>query len=217
MAKAGATSKGTGTGTKKSVKTRQALIDATIQTIRDEGFSGASARAIADRAGLNQGLVFYHFGSVVDLLLAALDEVSQIRMVKYSAEMAKVTSPTELLGLATQIFQDDLDTGYVTVLVEMIGGAASTPGLGSEIATRIGPWFTFAEGALDQTFGDTPVASLLPSSDVAYMVVALYLGLEMLTHLDGDRDPALRLFAHAQQFVSLIGTLSAFIPSKATS
>jgi hypothetical protein len=138
-------------------------------------------------------------------------------MEKYSTAMTQVSSPTELLGLATQIFQDDLDTGYVTVLVEMIGGAASTPGLGAEIASRITPWFTFAQDALDQTFGGTPVASLLPSSDVAYMLVAFYLGLEMLTHLDGDREPALRLFNHAQQFVSLIGTLSAFIPTKATS
>jgi AcrR family transcriptional regulator len=216
MAKAGVTSQGAASGSKKSMKTRQALIDATIQTLREEGFSGASARAIADRASLNQGLVFYHFGSVVDLLLAALDEVSRIRMEKYSAEMAKVSSPTELLGLATQIFQDDLDTGYVTVLVELISGGASTPGLGAEIALRINPWFTFAQDALDQTFGGTPVASLLPSSDVAYMLVALYLGLEMLTHLDGDRDSALRLFNHAEQFVALIGTLSAFIPSKAT-
>jgi AcrR family transcriptional regulator len=198
------------------MKTRQVLIDATIQTLREEGFSGASARAIADRAGLNQGLVFYHFGSVVDLLLAALDEVSRVRMEKYSAEMAQVSSPTELLGLATRIFQDDLDTGYVTVLVEMISGGASTPELGAEIAQRIRPWFTFAQEALDQTFGGTPVASLLPSSDVAYMLVALYLGLEMLTHLDGDREPALRLFNHAHQLVALIGTLSAFIPTKTT-
>jgi AcrR family transcriptional regulator len=217
MAKAGVTSQGAASGSKKSIRTRQALIDATIQSLREEGFSGASARAIADRAGLNQGLVFYHFGSVVDLLLAALDEVSKVRMEKYSTAMTQVSSPTELLGLATQIFQDDLDTGYVTVLVEMIGGAASTPGLGAEIASRITPWFTFAQDALDQTFGGTPVASLLPSSDVAYMLVAFYLGLEMLTHLDGDREPALRLFNHAQQFVSLIGTLSAFIPTKATS
>jgi hypothetical protein len=54
---------------------------------------------------------------------------------------------------------------------------------------------------------------LLPSSDVDYTVVALYLGLEMLTHLNGDREPALRLFAHAQQLVVLLGALSVFTPS----
>jgi hypothetical protein len=53
----------------------------------------------------------------------------------------------------------------------------------------------------------------MPSGDVAYSVVALYLGLEMLTHLNGDREPALKLFAHAQQMVVLLGALSAFIPT----
>jgi AcrR family transcriptional regulator len=217
VAKAGATSNVDVPGTKRSATTRRALIDATIETLREEGFTGASARAIADRAGLNQGLVFYHFGSVVNLLLAALDAVSEIRMEKYSAAIAQVASASEILNIATQIFQDDLDTGYVTVLVEMIAGASSTPGLGAEVATRIGPWFTFAKDALDKTFGDTPIASLLPSSDVAYMVVALYLGLEMLTHLNGDREPALRLFAHGQQMVNLLGALSAFTPTKTIS
>jgi AcrR family transcriptional regulator len=213
MAKAGATSKVTASGTKKSATTRQALIDSTIATLREEGFSGASARAISDRAGLKQGLVFYHFGSVVNLLLAALDAVSEARMQKYGPAIAQVSSASEIMNIATQIFQDDLDTGYVTVLVEMIGGASSTPGLGGEVATRIGPWFTFAKDALDKTFGDSPIAALMPSGDVAYSVVALYLGLEMLTHLNGDREPALKLFAHAQQMVVLLGALSAFTPT----
>ncbi len=213
MAKAGVTSAFSASGTKRSANTRKALIDSTIETLREEGFSGASARAISDRAGLNQGLVFYHFGSVVNLLLAALDAVSELRMEKYGSAIEQASSPTEIMNIATQIFQDDLDTGYVTVLVEMIAGASSTPGLGAEVATRIAPWFTFAKDALDKTFGDSPIAALLPSSDVVYTVVALYLGLEMLTHLNGDREPALRLFAHAQQLVVLLGALSVLTPS----
>jgi AcrR family transcriptional regulator len=38
------------------------------------GFAGASAREIARRADCNQALVFYHFGSVTELLLAGLDD-----------------------------------------------------------------------------------------------------------------------------------------------
>ena len=43
---------------------RSALIAATIDALREEGFVGASARAIATRAGFNSAAVFYHFGSV---------------------------------------------------------------------------------------------------------------------------------------------------------
>lgn len=217
MAKSGSPSKVATGSTARSANTRRALVDAAIETLKEHGFSGASARAISERAGLNQGLVFYHFGSVANLLLAALDAVSGDRMVKFSAAVENVSSPTELMDVAAQIFREDLDTGHVTVLVEMIAGASSTPGLGAEVATRIGPWFTFTKDAIDKTFGDSPFASILPSSDVAYTIVALFLGLEMLTHLDGDRERALTIFAHAQQLVTLLGAFSAFAPPKATS
>lgn len=47
------------------------------------------------------------------------------------------------------------------------------------------------------------MSAVLPAKDVAHAVVALYLGLEMLSHLDGDADPALALFAHAKQVAAL--------------
>ena len=43
----------------------------------------------------------------------------------------------------------------------------------------------------------------VPVDDAAHAVVALYLGLEMLSHLDGDREPALRLFDRAGQLATL--------------
>jgi len=131
MAKAGSPSKVATAGTARSANTRRALVDAAIETLKEHGFSGASARAIAERAELNQGLVFYHFGSVANLLLAALDAVSESRMVRFSAAVTSVSSPAELMDVAAQIFREDLDTGHVTVLVEMIAGASSTPGLGA--------------------------------------------------------------------------------------
>src|ERR1700720_1396294 len=79
--------------------TRRLLIDAAIETLKSEGFSGASARAIAKRAGGNQALVFYHFGSVVDLLLAALDEVSARRLARYSAALGQVRNLSDLLAV----------------------------------------------------------------------------------------------------------------------
>ncbi len=105
------------------------------------------------------------------------------------------------------IFREDLDAGYVAVLAEMIAGTSSTPGLGPEVSARLGPWFAFAERAVATTLGGPPLDSVLPPGDVAYAIVALYLGLEMLTHLDGDRTRALGLFAHARSLAGLLDAL----------
>jgi len=190
----------------RSRATRQALVDAAIESLRIDGFAGASARAIASRAGSNQGLVFYHFGSVSDLLLAALDEVSSRRMARYSTAIETAASPSELVGVAARIFREDLDEGYVTVLVEMIAGATTSPALGEAVAARIEPWMSFTRDALEQTATGSPLASVMPTEDAAYAVVALYLGLEMLSHLDGDRRRALALFDRAGALATLFTT-----------
>jgi AcrR family transcriptional regulator len=216
MAKSGSPSQLKEKGTPRSTETRRLLVEAAIASLKEVGYAGTSARAIAERAGVNQGLIFYHFGSVADLLLAALDSVSADRLEQYSRALEGVRSPAELVGVASAIFSEDLDAGYVTVLVEMIAGASSTPGLGPEVASRIEPWTEFAQGALASNLGDSPIGSLLPMSDVAHAVVALYLGLEMLSHLNGDRAPSLALFAHAKQIAGLFSTLSSSSPYKET-
>jgi AcrR family transcriptional regulator len=192
---------------KASANTRSTLISAAIETLKVDGFSGASARAIARRAGCNQGLVFYHFGSVANLLLAALDAVSADRLEKYGAAAAQAESPSELAILAEVIFQEDLDAGYATVLVELISGASSVPGLGPEVATRIEAWTRFAESAIDRSLNPRVLAATAPSSELAYGVVAMYLGLEMLSHLNGDRAQALSLFQRLNRLITLADAL----------
>lgn len=209
MAKSGAPSSAVAEGSERSAPTRRRFVEAAIETLKSDGYAGASARSIAQRAGLNQGLIFYHFGSVANLLLAALDSVSEERLQLYGAEVSGVTSPVQLVDAAEGIFRNDLAAGYITVLVEMIAGASATPGLGPAVASRIQPWREFARSTIDTSLGSSPLGGVLPAKDVAHAVVALYLGLEMLSHLDGDAEPALALFAHAKQLASLVEGLTA--------
>jgi hypothetical protein len=96
----------------------------------------------------------------------------------------------------------------------MIAGSSSTPGLGPEVAARIQPWREFAQSSIESSLGDSPLSGLLPAQDVAHAVVALYLGLEMLSHLDGDAEPALNLFARAKQLASLFEAMTSSTNTK---
>jgi AcrR family transcriptional regulator len=207
MAKSGAPSSATVQRSDRSAATKCQLVDAAVETLKIDGYLGASARTIAERAGLNPGLIFYHFGSVANLLLAALDSVSAERLDRYEAEVSGVTSPSQLVEVAEAIFRSDLDAGYITVLVEMIAGTSSTPGLGPEVAARIQPWRSFAQSAIEASLGASSLTSVLPTRDIAHAVVALYLGLEMLSHLDGDSEPALALFARVKHMAPLLEAL----------
>src|SRR5271167_1014700 len=125
MAKPGPRAGGKASRRAQSAEVQAALIAAAIEALRETGFAGASAREIAGRAGYSQALVFYHFGSVNDLLLAALDEVSARRMEAYRGMLEQARSTAVLTQSARAIFIEDLEAGYVRVLVEMITGAQS--------------------------------------------------------------------------------------------
>jgi len=194
--------------------TRQALIEAAVEVLKSRGFNGASARAIATEAGVNQALVFYHFGTVAALLLAALDEVSARRLRRYTTELAEVTDPASLIALATKVFREDIDSGDIAVLAEMIAGSSSAPELGAEVAKRIAPWKDFASLAIESGFSTSGLVSLLPIGAVSHAAVALYLGLEMLSHLDGDRTGATLLFEQLARLAPVLDVIC--VPAKTT-
>ncbi|MDA8263978.1 MAG: TetR/AcrR family transcriptional regulator [Actinomycetota bacterium] len=200
----------------RGAATRQQLIEAAIDTLKQRGFAGASARVIADRARVNQGLIFYHFGSVVGLLVSALDEVSAVRAARYGDAVARATSPSELVGVAESIFREDLEQGHAAVLLAMIAGAASTPDLGRKVAVRIQPWTQFATEAVRDALDHAALGAILPAGDVGFAIVALYLGLEMLAQVGGDRASVDALFDRAKALVPLLARVGAAIPSDET-
>ena len=195
----------------RTADTKAALIEGAIEALREDGFAGASARVIARRAGCNQALIFYHFGSVPDLLVAALEQVSTRRMEAYRGLLAHTGTIGGLVDAARTIFAEDLAAGHVTVLVEMIAGARSVPGLGEKVAARVAPWREFAETAVRRGLASSPLARLLPAEDVAHAVVAGFLGLEQLANLDGNRAAALSLFDRAAA-LALLADMAGALP-----
>jgi AcrR family transcriptional regulator len=189
--------------------TRRRIVEAALETLKEGGFAGASARAIARRGGFNQALIFYHFGSVDEALLAALDETSGRRMERYRAALEGVGSLPDLLAVAAEIYREDLAAGHITVLAEMIAGASAHPDLGPRIVERIEPWVAFTEEAIGRVLNGSPLAAFIPVRDVAFAIVALYLGLELLTHLQGDGSRTESLLALARSAAPMAAGLLA--------
>ena len=78
--------------------TKLQIAEAALETLTSKGFAGASARAIAQTGGFNQALIFYHFGSVQNALLAALDLISARRLNDYGPAFETARTPPELAG-----------------------------------------------------------------------------------------------------------------------
>jgi hypothetical protein len=57
---------------------------------------------------------------------------------------------------------------------------------------------------LGKALSDTPAAEVVPLRDLAYAVVTFYLGLNLLTHLDEDRERTEAVVARLQGLAPLL-------------
>ena len=193
--------------------TKAKIAEAALQTLKSKGFAGASAREIARSGGFNQALIFYHFGSVQKLLLAALDVVSERRLEAYRETFERARTVPELAALAREIYAEDLENGYVTVLGEMVAGGVSDPELGPEVVARMQPWIDMVQRKIELLLAGSALESVVPPRDLAFAIIALYLGIDMLSHLDGDRSRAESLLDLGVRCAPLAGLLLASQPA----
>jgi AcrR family transcriptional regulator len=174
--------------------TRDRILDAAFETLRQNGFAGTSARAIARSGNFNQALIFYHFGSVNDLLLAALDRISDQRMERYRNVLTPARGSMELARLARMLYTEDVDCGHSTVLAELLAAAGTNPALREQMLKRTQRWLDFTEGLIRRFTEGTPFAALIDPRATAGAVLAMYVGFDFLIHLDGDRTRADAMF-----------------------
>jgi hypothetical protein len=123
---------------------------------------------------------------VRNLLLAVLDLISERRMTEYGQAFELARGPRELATLARTIYADDLERGYITVLGEMVSGGVPDAELGAEVAARIEPWIAMVERKIEQLLSGSPLGLLASPRDLAFGLVALYFGVDMLSHLQAD-------------------------------
>ncbi|QQQ79854.1 TetR/AcrR family transcriptional regulator [Saccharothrix sp. 6-C] len=164
--------------------TRQRLIDGAIETIRRHGLTGTSARTIAATAGVNQALVFYHFGSVHELLEAACLASTEARVAPFAARLDEVADLRQLLDLGRRLHAEEREQGNVMVLAQMLAGAQGDPALAGATAAALRLWVGPVERALERLLAGSPVVDLVDTAGLARAVCAGFIGLELFEGVD---------------------------------
>src|SRR2546423_4166010 len=116
--------------------TKQQIAEAALDTLRTEGFAGATSRAIARAGGFNQALIFYHYGNVDNALLAALDFTGEERMARYRGALEEAGTLEELVEVARRIYREDSESGHVAVISQLVAGSLTRPELAAGVVAR---------------------------------------------------------------------------------
>lgn len=187
--------------------TKQRIVEAALEVLKVSGFAGASARAIAARGGFNPGLIFYYFGTVHDLLLAALEHSSEERLHRFRGEAAAAASLPELLALLQRIYADDRDSGHIRVVSELVAGSVAHPELGPRVVELMEPWLDVAEAAAARAFAQTGLELFVSPRELAFAAVTFYLGANLLTQLVPDREEVGKLLETGRRLAPLLELL----------
>ncbi len=166
--------------------TREKLLVAAGEMLATEGLSGLSARTVAARAGVNQALVFYHFGSVAELVEAALRRSADLAVATYRNRFDDVTSFTDLLTLGRELHATERDRGNVAQMAQVMSGALRDETLARAGRYALGQWTRQIEAVLGRLLAGSPLRGLVEPAGLARAVAASFLGLELYEGVDPE-------------------------------
>lgn len=174
---------------------------------------GASARAIARTGKFNQASIYYHFGSINEAVLAGLTHMSEERLARYEKRLAEVTSLSALVEVGAELHQEDVASGTIHILSQVMAAAAGDEVLAKEIGQIFQPWIEVVHRSLQRVLGGSPLAAALPLQDLASAVSALFLGIELLGELGSPMGRNESLFTAIAGLARLVEAVLPALPA----
>jgi AcrR family transcriptional regulator len=169
-----------------TAQTRERLMAAVLDTVRELGTGAVSARVIADRAGVSQALVFYHFGSVDNLLAEACQAETSARLASYRDRLGAAGTLRELLAVGRELHSAERAHGNVTILAQLLAASAGNDVLRAATADALRMWAGEIETVLRRVLRAGPFDDLLDPAALAQLVAAAFIGLELFDTVDPD-------------------------------
>jgi AcrR family transcriptional regulator len=173
--------------TSAGVDTRTAILEAARRRLLSDGYAGLSTRKVADEAGVPLSQLHYHFGSKGALIIALFSEENDRLLERQSRMYAQDKPLWQRYEQACDFLEDDLESGYVRVLQEMLAAGWSNPEIGDAVRDLLTGWFVLlAEVAreAERRFGS--LGPFTPE-EFATLVANAFLGSEALLLLGFER------------------------------
>ena len=101
------------------------ILDAARRRLLADGYAAMSTRKVANEAGVPLSQVHYHFGSKGGMVLALLEAEDRRASPARTSMYAEDAPLWKRYEQACDFLEDDLESGYVRVLQEMIAAGWS--------------------------------------------------------------------------------------------
>jgi AcrR family transcriptional regulator len=168
--------------------TRTAILEAARECLLADGAAGISTRRVAETAGVPLSQLHYHFGSKHRLILSLLEEENRRRLARQTRMYAEDQPLWKRYEQACDYLEDDLDSGYVRVLQEMIAVGWSNHQVGAAVRTLLQGWADLLIEVATETERRHGSLGPFTAEEAATLVVNAFIGAEALLLLGFDRS-----------------------------
>jgi AcrR family transcriptional regulator len=118
------------TPAKSGVERRQQLLEAALAVFAERGFEAATTKEITERAGVNQGLIYFYFQSKADVFFATFEHHAQLVLAQLDPifEQERDADPATGLARLLRRIMTVLDTppaiNLLRIMHQIAGGRA---------------------------------------------------------------------------------------------
>jgi AcrR family transcriptional regulator len=170
---------------------RQRLLDAALVELREHGYEGTSLQAIARRAGLSKGAIYWSFRDKRDLFLALIEErldaaARQLIATTATAPASTPTAPAVSEGVARLVREQP---ELLLVLFEQWALAVRDPEFRPAYVERQALLREELTKALEARHETTGVPLTYPADLLASAILALGHGLAMSALVEPEATP----------------------------
>ncbi len=189
------------------VTTRARILQAARRRLVEQGYASLNIRDIAADAGVNHALIGYHFHGKQQLVLAVLDEVNNQLLERQTRLYGATANASQKWQQACDFYEEDLASGFVRLLMELMGASFQDEALRREFVPRMLAWHKLVESGvndfIERSGLDLPVSARAISAWIGWfwtgMDASMALGVpEEQGHQREALDAVAALLRHAE-------------------
>ena len=158
--------------------TRATILAAARERLLAVGYANLSTRAVAEAAEVPLSQIHYHFGSKQQLILAVLEGENE-RLLERQRTMYAGPEPLwRQWDQACDFLDEDLRSGYVRVLQEMVAAGWSDPEVAAAVRDFLGGWYRLLAEVAERVAETRESLGPFTPSEIAALMGMPFLGAE---------------------------------------
>ena len=169
------------------VATAEAILAAARTRLLADGYAGLSTRKVAHEAGVPLSQVHYHYGSKGGMVLALLEAENRRRLARQMTMYSQDAPLWRRYEQACDFLEEDLESGFVRVLQELIAAGWSTPEIADAARTILAGWYELLTGVAQEAADRFGGLGPFSPAEAATLIGNAFLGSEALLLLGFDR------------------------------